>query len=87
MIIKEELLEDIKIVLSKNKGDGKNTSFTYYIYLVNKDTTIYRVRKNAVVIWKYTLNVSDKKTLEEAEALALDVFTQKTDKLLEVIYE
>lgn len=87
MIIKEELLEDIKIVLSKNKGDGKNTSFTYYIYLVNKDTTIYRVRKNAVVIWKYTLNVSDKKTLEEAEVLALDVFTQKTDKLLEVIYE
>ncbi|MCC3735976.1 hypothetical protein LLS47_24080 [Rouxiella badensis] len=87
MIIKEELLEDIKIVLSKNKGDGKNTSFTYYIYLVNKDTTIYRVRKNAVIIWKYTLNVSDKKTLEETEALALDVFTQKTDKLLEVIYE
>ncbi|MFK4979515.1 hypothetical protein [Klebsiella pneumoniae] len=88
MIIEEVIINDVKIVLSRGKGGkgGKNNeTYKFYIYIVNKDVSVYRVGKHSIVIWQHSIYTSDKSLIQEAQDLASAVFKYKTEKLKEVI--
>ncbi|MCE9804075.1 hypothetical protein LZ678_29375, partial [Raoultella ornithinolytica] len=75
-------------VLSRGKGGkgGKNNeTYKFYIYIVNKDVSVYRVGKHSIVIWQHSIYTSDKALIQEAQDLASAVFKYKTEKLKEVI--
>lgn len=88
MIIEEVIINDVKIVLSRGKG-GKggenNETYKFYIYIVNKDVSVYRVGKLSIVIWQHSIYTSDKALIQEAQDLASAVFKYKTEKLKVVI--
>ncbi|EIS5756566.1 hypothetical protein LZ898_004603 [Salmonella enterica] len=88
MIIDEVIIENVKVKLSRgkiSKGEKESPAYMFYISLVNKNVDIYRVSKQALLIWQYPVMTADKKTLEEAENLAHAIFKYKVDKMKEVL--
>lgn len=88
MLIEEAIINDVKVKLSRGKvakGDKNFPAYIYYISLVNKNVDMFRVGKQAILIWQYPVMTADKKTLEEAQNLAQAIFKYKVDKMKEVL--
>lgn len=77
MILEQIVIKEIKLVLSKAKGDGRDKAYQYYIYLVNKDAIVSRVSKFAVVLWSSIVSSEAKDVIKTKEEEARSVLLEK----------